>query len=177
MRNRFWTAFRWFAGIGLILVLLAFAAGQRWTVVAQGPRGCFACMSAHGISLSTRVMTDVWRIPKLAPWQISVKSPHVDDGGLFFRSDNQQFVPVIYWPGFHIIQGGWGATEWAEFVGFVFSDHASCSVVATHGCLIVFFMACNIGVFLIGRSSQRAAGQRTSGPSTIPVAEAGDRQK
>ncbi len=139
------------ARFGLAIAIFALAVGQQYTIVAQGPQGMFFCNSAHGISISSRVSTWEWRISRLHPWEISVNAPHSDDGGLFLRSDQQQFVPAFYLPPVPMIQGGWGVTEWGSFVGFSMAEWSSFAVVATHRLLILLFVAFNFCLHFVYR--------------------------
>lgn len=132
------------ARLGLALSICALAVGQWYTVVAQGPQDVFFCNSAHGITISSRISTYEWRIPRLQPWQISVHAPHIDDGGLFLRSDQQQFVPSFHSPAMLMIQGGWGVTEWGSSVGLSMADWSSFAFVVTHRLLMLLLVALNL---------------------------------
>ena len=138
------------ARVALAGAVGACVVGQCVTIVLMGPQDMLFCISSRGLTLSANPQTFTWRIPRLAPWQMSSNPPDPDDSGLFFDSLNQQFVPAIYVPGAYVVQGGWGVSEWGE-VGFIMASRSSFAVVVRHAFLISPLVAVNLIFFLIFR--------------------------
>ena len=163
MRHFVWLASSIAARVALVGAVGACIVGQWVTIVLMGPQDVLFCISSHGLTFSANPQTFTWRIPKLAPWQMSSNLPHPDDSGLFFGSLNQQFVPAFYLPGAYVVKGGWGVSEWGD-VGFIMASRSSFAVVVRHAFLISPLVALNVIFFLVFRKMPKApsVGERSA---------------